>query len=463
MIVTPHHSVIVQAIELIESRIGIAVGKQFQAEFSDLFSRLAQGSPTKYLNRLRETDEQAPEWQRLINTLTIGETYFLREQNHFELLKRQILPKLILRRRQTGNHSLRIWSAGCASGEEPYSIATVLHQFLPDLSKWQIDIYGTDINEFALQSARNGVYRQWAFRHTDALFKQQYFDEVNGGIQIKPFIRNMVTFRRHNLLNDIRLGSFDIVFCRNVLLYFEEENVVQAESRLFDALGDGGWLFLGQAEALRHQRDRWLMHTFPATPIYQRPEDKPSTLPDYRALNPLNQPANNAPNGSKTEDYYKKAVLAVQEDDYQSAEHFLSLALSHQQQLPQTYTLLAWIFANRKAIPEATAYTTAALAVDSLHADAHYVNALLALETNELDDSIRCLQMTLYCNRHHALAAFMLGNLYAQSGNLIKANSQWQQVRRIIESVQPSDYVSALSDVTAGRLDALISELLGDK
>jgi len=462
MIATTHHSVILQAIELIESRIGIAVGKQFQAEFTDLFGRLAQGSPTHYLHQLRESDEQSIEWQRLINTLTIGETYFLREQNHFDLLKRQILPKLVLQRRQTGNHTLRIWSAGCASGEEPYSIAIMLHQFLPDLPKWQIDIYGTDINEFALQTARNGVYRQWAFRHTDPLFKQQYFDETDAGVQIKPFIRNMVTFRRHNLLNDIRLGNFDIVFCRNVLLYFEEQNAIQAESRLFEGLNDGGWLFLGQAEALRYQRERWQMHIFPATPIYQRPEEKQAPLFDNRFIPQLNGNGNTLANESASVNYYEEAVSASCDNDFQGAEHYLSLALAHQQHLPQTYTLLAWMFANRKAIPEARSHITAALALDPLHADTHYVTALLALETNDMDSAFRSLQMTLYCDRNHALAAFMLGNLYAQSGNLTKATSQWQQAQRVIESVQPSDYVSDLSDMTAGQLDALIAEMLAE-
>ena len=266
----PDQNIIVQAIELIESRIGIAVGKQYHREFPHLFRRLAQDNPLGYLQQLREQNIKSPAWQRVINTLTIGETYFLREENHFELFKKHILPKLVLQRRQQQNHRLRIWSAGCATGEEPYSIAMTLHQFLPDIIKWDIDIYGTDINKFNLQTGQHGIYRQWAFRHTREQLQQNFFDIVDGGYQIKPFIKKMVTFHQHNLLTENTLGKFDVIFCKNVLLYFDVPYVEQVETNLFHALHPQGWLFLGQAEGLRFNPERWQTHIFPGKPIYQR-------------------------------------------------------------------------------------------------------------------------------------------------------------------------------------------------
>ena len=459
-----NHDVIVQAIALIENRIGIAVDKQFQQEFKDLFERLAQGNSVSYLQKLQEQDIATAEWQRLINTFTIGETYFLREENHFNLLKKYILPKLILQRRQQGNHRLRVWSAGCASGEEPYSIAIILHQFLPDIANWDIEILGTDINDYALNTARHGVYRQWAFRDTDALFQQNYFNRVDGGFKIKPIIQSMVQFRRLNLLNADQLGKFDIIFCKNVMLYFEEPYMQQVEHHLYHALKSGGWLFLGQAEALRFQREHWQTHVFPGAPIYQHQYSEPLAVDDrqkqHRNDNDETQPT--IVTNTVEEDYYQKAVEAVHEDDYTQAERCLSHALYHKHELIQSHTLLAWLFANRKAFPEAEAHITATLSLEPLHADAHYVSALVALEQHQIESALRALHMTLYCDKYHMLAAFMLGNLYAKTGELTRAYNQWAKIQRVIDRFQPSDYISDLSDLTAGQLDALITAHLND-
>lgn len=460
--VRPNHDVIVQAIDLIENRIGVAVGKQFQHEFLDLFNRLSQNQPQSYLNQLRDQPESSPEWQRLINTLTIGETYFLREENHFDVLKKHILPKLILRRRQMGQHRLRMWSAGCASGEEPYSLAIILHQFLPDIDTWDIDIHGTDINNYALQTARHGVYRDWAFRHTDTLFQQNYFDKVEGGYQLKPFIKDRVTFRQHNLLNGYHAGYFDLIFCKNVLLYFDEPHIKQVEDHLYHALAPEGWLFMGQAEALRTRRNRWQTHIFPGSPIYQRPNNGSRTDIEYREIFPDEEATQPVEPIQTDLDFYTQAVDAIHADDHTAAEQYLSLALENNHQKTQSHTLLAWIFANRKAFPEAEAHIKAALALDPLNADTHYVNALIALEKNHLQETYRCLQMTLYCDKYHAMGAFLLGNLYAKSGQLPKAFSQWTKVQRAIEILNPSDYVSDLSDLKAGQLDALITAHLND-
>jgi len=455
--------VILQAIELIESRIGIAVGKQFQGEFADLFKRLSYNEPVAYFQKLQSQNEKTPEWQRLINTLTIGETYFLREENHFKLLKKHILPKLILRRRQQHNHTLRIWSAGCASGEEAYSIAIILHQFLPDIAKWTIDIQGTDINEYVLQSARHGVYREWAFRHSDTLFQHNYFEKVDGGFEIKPFIKNMVSFRQQNLLQENNLTKYDIIFCKNVLLYFDAPHIHKAETNLYQSLHPQGWLFLGQAEALHFDRERWQTHIFPGSPIYQRPDDGSRPIDvEYRTIRPHEEDTHPALLELPDDNYYKLAIEAIHNDNNTRAEHYLSLALFHNHKLAQSHTILGWLFANRKAFPEAEAHIRAALAINPLHADAHYVTALAALEQSQLDDAHRALQMALYCDKYHALSAFMLGNLYAQTGKLTKAYSQWSKVRLAIESLPPSNYVSDLSDLTAGQLDALITAHLSD-
>ncbi|PJF20839.1 MAG: hypothetical protein CUN56_14150 [Phototrophicales bacterium] len=274
----------------------------------------------------------------------------------------------------------------------------------------------------------------------------------------------MVQFRQHNLLNSHQLGKFDIIFCKNVMLYFDESYMQRVEHHLYNALQPHGWLFLGQAEALRFEREQWQTHVFPGAPIYQHQSSEPLAFDDTPK-----QPKYDIDDTQPTivantveVDYYLQAVEAVHEDDYTQAERCLSHALYHKHALIPTHTLLAWLFANRKAFPEAEAHITATLSLDPLHADAHYVSALIALEQNQIQNAIRALHMTLYCDKYHVLAAFMLGNLYAKTGELSRAYSQWAKIQRVLDRFQPSDYVSDLSDLTAGQLDALITAHLND-
>ena len=221
--------------------------------------------------------------------------------------------------------------------------------------------------------------------------------------------------------------------------------------------------FWGQAEAIRFDRERWQTHIFPGSPIYQRPNDDLSPIGiDYRAISPHEADTQPTIPENENDNYYNLAIEAIHTDNNTRAEHYLSLALYHHHKLAQSHTILAWLFANRKAFPEAEAHVKAALAINPLHADAHYVTALASLEQGELDDAHRALQMALYCDKYHPLAAFMLGNLYAQTGKLSKAYSQWAKVRWAIEALPPSNYISDLSDLTAGQLDALITSHLSD-
>ncbi len=186
--------------------------------------------------------------------ITIGETYFFREKGIFEALEWQILPQLIGSRRLEGRR-LRIWSAGCASGEEAYSIAILLHKILPDLLDWRIMVLATDVSQRALQKAEEGVYTQWSFRGTPAWLVEKYFNRVKGDRwEIMPWIKEMVTFSYLNLAADPfpslinNTSALDIIFCRNVLMYFTPAVVNRVVEGLSAALVEGGWLIVSPAE-----------------------------------------------------------------------------------------------------------------------------------------------------------------------------------------------------------------------
>ena len=182
-----------------------------------------------------------------------GETHFFRNAAQFDALYSQVLPQIIERRRAL--RTLRIWSAGCASGAEPCSIAILLQELLPDVDEWSITILGTDINTEALDRARKAIYSTWAFREQRARqWQSRYFRRKGDRYELVPEVRHMVTFAQLNLARDnypayeTNTMFMDLILCRNVTIYFTESVTKRVIERLHDALVGGGWLVVGHSE-----------------------------------------------------------------------------------------------------------------------------------------------------------------------------------------------------------------------
>jgi chemotaxis protein methyltransferase CheR len=461
----PSPALVSRAVALIEARTGLNVGSQFQTELPSLLDRLSGGDLLAYIQRMEKAPEVAPEWQTLINTLTIGETYFLRDADHFRLLRQHILPALTLEKRQKKTLDLNVWCAGCATGEEPYSVAITLQEFLPDIAKWRINIVGTDINQRAIETARRALYRRWSFRHTPDSFERRYFDVSDAGAELQPQIQRMVTFKRMNVLEAPPLPACDIIFCRNILLYLTRTSIERVEDSLFQALHPGGWLLLGQAEALRYERERWLLHVFPGTPIYQKPGQR---VPDPAARVRYEPPKQDEditsipmpPVQPTREVLYADAVRAIQAEHHDDAERFLAGVLAQQPAHARAHTLLAFIFANRQAIPEAHAHLDTAISNEPLLADAFYIRALVHQEQSEFGKARDALKSALYCDRNHVLALYFQGTLQAKAGDLPDAYRLWRNARRALGTYAPDDYVSEFSNITARVLDAILGRNL---
>jgi chemotaxis protein methyltransferase CheR len=208
-----------------------------------------------YLDRLQDPARGEAEWAALEAEITIGETFFFRYAEQFAALRDTILPDILARNAAT--RRLRIWSAGCANGSEPYSLAILLRQMLGDaVADWRITLLGTDLNDVALESARGAIFSPWALRSMPAEDKARDFLPMPGGRgwQLKPQHRSMVRFQRQNLLDllspeaALEMTEFDLVLCRNVLIYFHPEVVLQLVRALAARLVPGGWLLLGHAE-----------------------------------------------------------------------------------------------------------------------------------------------------------------------------------------------------------------------
>jgi chemotaxis protein methyltransferase CheR len=242
------------------------------------------GNAQGYLARLENPETAEAEWAALEAEITIGETFFFRDSGQFDALRDTILPSLILRR--AAERRLRIWSAGCSTGAEPYSIAILLRRLLGSAhGNWLISILGTDINEAALTAARQACFSAWALRGMDPAERAKDFTalEAHRTWQLRPEHRNTVRFERHNIMgllgHDTPLGltGFDLILCRNVLIYFHPDVVFHLVRALGERLAPNGWLLLGHAEPDPQFASFLQPITLPGT-VAWRPLDGPAAV-----------------------------------------------------------------------------------------------------------------------------------------------------------------------------------------
>ena len=211
------------------------------------------------------------EYDSLLQRLLTQETSFFRYPAAFEALEKKVLPELHMKKFWESPRSLRIWSAGCATGEEAFSVAMTLADALEFADAWNIHILATDISRQALAHAERGVYDAREVEAVNPRQRDLYFARSNGDYTVKPRIRNMITFAPMNLAQVVYMGKFDCIFCMNVLIYFSEERQAQLMQRFYEYLEPGGYLFLGHAETVSKVGVKFDTHIYRDSRIYQKP------------------------------------------------------------------------------------------------------------------------------------------------------------------------------------------------
>jgi chemotaxis protein methyltransferase CheR len=247
-----------------------------------------------YLALLSGAGAQA-ERQSLLDEVTIPETHFFRNPPQIRALRKHVLPELL--RQSSGSRRLRIWSAGCSTGEEPYTVAMLLRELLPAYTGWDIKVVATDISTRALAAAKAARYSERSLVMTDPLDLARWFvlDTTTGEFVVRDEVRDMIEFAHHNLVTDpppFDQGDLDLVLCRNVTIYFDRNTTRSLMSRLHSRLRDGGYLFLGHAETLWHISDDFSLASLGDAFVYRRLDARPdakrrSILPDRRTENEL--------------------------------------------------------------------------------------------------------------------------------------------------------------------------------
>ncbi len=361
-----------------------------------------------------------------------GETYFFRDHGQFDLLRLRLLPELIQRRRDT--KTLRLWSAGCSSGEEVYSLAMLMDMLLPQRNDWDILILGSDINEAALARAQRGHYGSWSFRMAPPALKQRYFTHTDDEWILDERIRGMVTFRVTNLIDEVfpsaELHDMDLILCRNVFIYFTAADVAAVAGKLAAALGEGGYFMTAHAELLGHRLQNLRSRLFAEGVVYQRATPEPAAaIPRPARLPPAPSAATEPTPGTP----HPSPPSAP---DAPNADVLLALARE---------------FADRGEYDRAAQICRRALSSEPLAPEPHFLLAQLAQLNGDFDQAGEMLRKTLYLDPQNVAATLELAALYERSENLPRAQTLRRAALDIVRTL-PGDAVIQPYETTAAEM-----------
>lgn len=375
--------------------------------------------------------------------LTIGETYFFRNPEMFSLLENSILPEIINRHKQ--DKQLRLWSAGCCTGEEPYSLAILLHQILPDISQWDIQIVGTDINKEFLRKAEEAHYKKWSFRSISQQYITRYFLHQGEGVySLKPEIQQMVKFQELNLVQDTYpdqnrgTDRMDLVLCHNVLIYFSEKQINKTIHQIAKSLVEGGFLSVTSIEApFVNCRDlkpcHYSGHTF-----YRKEQGKKSdaAIPPVAAGHAPEKPQSSRPMNES--DIILKVMLPA----------FLNL----------TESVIEMRFSSE---PLASTVKSEPLEITKEEKKQNfYEDALKHYQKKEYDLAIQYLKYSLYLNPDFIASHYILGMLYQEKGNDKEAKKEFNTILELLKDTSSEEVLPGLEDFTAGRLKEFLRRLV---
>lgn len=406
-----------------------------------------------YLERL-DSAAGEKEWSALASEITIGETFFFRYAEQFAALSGRILPDIIARNRES--RRIRIWSAGCSTGAEPYSIAILLKNIMgEDIADWRITILGTDIDEQALAIARSGVFSPWALRALTPDDRERYFTTQDGpGVRryaLKPQYRSMVRFEQQNLMDFLRetaplqFSEFDLVLCRNVLIYFSLETGAAIVRRLGGSLSPQGWLLLGHAEPNPAFTGFLSVENLPGTVAYRPPGLKAPSEPATEAPGPAPaRPAAKAPARPRMP-ARRPAAATPAPAAPQPAQASLDLIKAQ---------------ADRGDLAGARSLLDAALLASPLDARLHFYDGLVRLGSRDVARAEAALRRALFLDKDFAMAHYQLGLLMLDSGRLGQARRSLTNAAHAVARMAADDPVPEGDGLMAGELVELVRATL---
>jgi chemotaxis protein methyltransferase CheR len=429
-----------------------------------------------YLERLISSPKGSDEFRALAEQLTVGETFFFRNADNFRAFAEIVLPERI--RAHTRDKRLRILSAGCASGEEPYSLAVLVREGLSNLGNWDVKIIGIDVNPAMLAKATQARYSAWSLRATSEDAKRRYFRADGQDFALAPEIQKMVTFEERNLVDEDPLFwqslACDVVFCRNVLMYFAPDKARDVVRRIGGALLPNGFFFLGHAETLRgltqefhlcHTHDTFYYRrrdapeavvrtatwvapsreqaedsltaavesTAPWVDVIQRASERIASLADGRSRSPGEDAPGATPAGQTAATAAPRTwdlglvLEAVRQERFSDALEILCSLPPDSHEDPDALLLRAVLLTNNGRLDESEEVCSRLLSVDELNAGAHYLIALCREHAGDSTGAIEHGQTAIYLDAGFAMPHLHLGIMAKRSGDAATAQRELGQ------------------------------------
>jgi chemotaxis protein methyltransferase CheR len=368
----------------------------------------------------------------LATHLTVSETYFWREPNVFSALTDYILPELI-REKKKGEKNIRIWSAGSSTGEEAYSLAIAIHKAVPDMGDWNISIMATDINPVSVDKAKAGIYGPWSFRNVPDWLKDNYFlDLGDRKYEVKPEIRKMVNFScisltRDDFYSDMK-DKMDIIFCRNVLMYFTSEWVNKISHNLYNSLSENGWFVVSSSELSSYIFPQYKAVNFPGAVFYTKSKNeslisltsKDSTRENLNFLSPVDSEKQNFTSLPSNPFIITPSHTITPS----TLQHPSLIVENHEDTPPETSKettddkiFAIRLMANQGYLPESLTLCNEAIELEKLAPGLYYIRASILQEMGKNPEAITSLKQSIYIDPDYIMGHFTLGNLFICQGN----------------------------------------------
>ncbi len=441
--------------KVIERKTGLMFTREKQRELQIKLDKLKTtvipNSTSELICAAKESNDVL---QKIVNVLTVGESYFFRNKPHFSVLRKHVFPRLIEDAQRT--KSLHIWCAGCAGGEEPYSIAILLKDEFPFTQEWNIKLTATDINTDFLTRARAGVFRKWSFRGVDESIIRKHFDSKdNEEFFLHDDIKQAVNFQRFNLfdfLNGERLfeDRVDLLLCRNVLIYFPFQISDRIVSEFSEVLRPGGYLFVGHSEAFPALGN--LEAIYSDATYYYRKHQADSEIPI-----PVSVPLTASIPGLGISSAVVRNSMMPKSGFFRRVSKLPSiLPFFNVKETLDKARELADNGCTADALSMLQRLTEGELRLDHR---AHFLSALIADQAGYSIRASDSLKRAIFLQKNFVVGHYYLGVICLREGNNIDAKRHLKNVVKLLDELQPDTELEEAEGLTAGRLSEIVNSL----
>lgn len=450
-------------------------------------AQFGYGSVGDYVAALDRSNVVSPELEYLVGHITVGESYFFRDDEQLRFLREGWLPEVIDRKYHGGDRTLRIWSAGCSAGQEIYTLAMVLLEQLPEPETWNLHLLGTDINTAALGQAIRGQYTNWSLRATGATLRARYFEQVGTHYRLKPPVRELVKFSYLNLLEDSfpsmlsGTAAMDLILCRNVFIYFDPKVIPLVMQKFHASLVPGGYLMLGASDLVAEPTDDLELYHWGNTFCFRRNADHasfalptrqpfpapvvPPAMPNPPPLQPVPEPVVRAAEpaaaaapaeGVRGRSPYVDVIACLRDERWQAALEAANRHIEREGNNADLAQFRAKALANLGLMEEAAQASDASIVMAPLDKHTYLIKALIMVELNNTPKAMEALRKAIFLDATFVEAHFQLGLLQLRQGERKAGIRSLSNALELAERLDPERQVHNAPGLVFGRLAEIL-------